>query len=805
MQTSKKFDSAGLFDSQARLISSIVATSTDEQQLSTFSLPQPIEDGGSNNLHSGDSVAPKIPTVIGQSTPQVVPAVDLAAVTNADFINSVFGNIPNGLSALVCSKYGDPTSGAWSPKSANQVHGLAANTNNYVNCASFKPDPDRTFHARKGNAVAYHCLVLDDVGTKVAREGLGSFNPTWAIETSPGNSQVGISLTNPLTGAEEVAQLQDAVIAAGLCDPGANGMARWVRLPVGINGKEKYIDTGGKKFQCRLTEWNPEVSYTVDQIVAGLKLDMQPVKVSVQRVVKDVCESNVDTAAPVRTINPADVEKLAQLLAVIDPDCRRQDWLHVLMAVYHTTGGSDAGFELIDAWSSKGKKYQGVKEMEIQWHSFSGEVQRPVTIGSLIMMAKAAGADVGTIMQNGAEAFEPCETEVVYPTSGTLGKLPHSVVTVNEKSLENCKPEAVQLGAQANSTTTAPDPHIVNPLTRFSLRDSLVELEKQKVAQKLILGDIVLLGQATVIYALANTGKTLILIHLILEGIKKGLIDPSQLYYINMDDNSSGLVDKVRLFSEYGGNMLADGHKGFAAKKFRVAMVEMTETDTARGVIVVLDTLKKFVNAMSKDESREFAGLVRRFCLKGGTVIALHHANKNPGADGKIKYSGTTDIIDDVDCGYTLQTVSEQPDTNKKVVEFTNIKRRGDVALTASYSYALERGLSYSELLLSVAEVDLNQLEPIKQAAELKTDATIISAIEASITAGITTKMKMVDAASKGVGVSNRIALTVIEKYTGNDPSIHRWMFVVRARGAHVYELLAQIQVLTVDANLSTP
>jgi hypothetical protein len=571
---------------------------------------------------------------------------------------------------------------------------------------------------------------------------------------------VGLILAQPLTNPEEVTRLQDAVIARGLCDPGANGMTRWVRLPVGINDKLKYKDASGKPFQCRLTVWNPEVRYTVDELVAGLNLNMA--NTTGQNVKQSVIVPKLVAIANDRKFAPIELSKVAQLLDAIDPDCGRKEWMDAVMAVHNETGGSDDGFALVDAWSSKGgTKYKGTKDVEVQWRSLDKPSDKPrITIGRLIKMAGQAGADVAAILQGDAEQFEPCETEVIQP------------------------------GATAVATiTTVPNPHIANPLTRYSLRDSLAELEKQRVEQRLILGELVLLGQATVIYALANTGKTVIAIHLILEAIRKKLIDPSNLHYFNMDDNSSGLVEKVRLFAEYGANMLADGHKGFSAKQFSVAMQKMIETNTASGTVVVLDTLKKFVNTMNKDESRAFAGVVRRFCLKGGTVIALSHANKNPGPDGKIKYTGTTDIVEDFDCAYTLQTVPQE-DATQRVVEFTNIKRRGDVALSAAYIYALERGVSYSELLTSVRAVNPDQLEPIKLAAELQSDALVIAAIESSIGDGITSKMKLADAAAERAKVSMRSAMQVLEKYTGEDTSKHRWKFVVRDRGAKVFELL---------------
>ena len=115
--------------------------------------------------------------------------------------------------------------------------------------------------------------MLDDVGTKVPDERLGDIEPTWRIETSPGNYQVGIALTEPLTDAAKATELQQAIIEAGLCDPGAGGLTRWVRLPVGINGKPKHLDANGQPFRCRLVVWNPEKRYTPDELLALLKVN----------------------------------------------------------------------------------------------------------------------------------------------------------------------------------------------------------------------------------------------------------------------------------------------------------------------------------------------------------------------------------------------------------------------------------------------------------------------------------------------------------------------------------------------------
>jgi hypothetical protein len=119
--------------------------------------------------------------------------------------------------------------------------------------------------------------MLDDLGTKVPMGRLGDFALSWLIETSPGNHQGGILLSEHLTDGEAAVRLLNALIEAGLCDAGATGpLSRWARLPVAINGKPKYTSEDGTPFQCRLIEWRPEVRYTPQEIAARLDLDLAP-------------------------------------------------------------------------------------------------------------------------------------------------------------------------------------------------------------------------------------------------------------------------------------------------------------------------------------------------------------------------------------------------------------------------------------------------------------------------------------------------------------------------------------------------
>lgn len=98
-----------------------------------------------------------------------------------------------------------------------------------------------------------------------------------------------------------------------------------------------------------------------------------------------------------------------------------------------------------------------------------------------------------------------------------------------------------------------------HPLRRFSLLGKADQLEARAADTKPLLGSFIMDGQATMIYAAPNTGKTLIVLHLLLAAIEQGLIDPDRVFYVNADDGSQGLAVKARLLQDVGAHMLAPG------------------------------------------------------------------------------------------------------------------------------------------------------------------------------------------------------------------------------------------------------
>lgn len=212
---------------------------------------------------------------------------DFSQVTNEQFIRSIFKEIPVGTSPAVCSKPGDPNESKWFAQRP-ELADLPATKNNYFTCSVFRHQEDGSFKVRKPEFAGCYGIMLDDIGAKMPLNCLGDFKSSWMIETSPGNFQIGFIFKEPITDGEIVEKLSRALIAKGLTDPGASGpLTRWGRLPKAINGKEKHIDAEGKPFCCLLKEWRPELRYTLQEIIEGLNLVLEPKKEPAKQLTTD--------------------------------------------------------------------------------------------------------------------------------------------------------------------------------------------------------------------------------------------------------------------------------------------------------------------------------------------------------------------------------------------------------------------------------------------------------------------------------------------------------------------------------------
>ena len=332
---------------------------------------------------------------------------------------------------------------------------------------------------------------------------------------------------------------------------------------------------------------------------------------------------------------------------------------------------------------------------------------------------------------------------------------------------------------------------ILNGLDTFVLNGASEEMKTKMLEDKYILGRMAILGQSTVFYAPPNSGKTLLTIWLLIEAIKAGL-NPRDVYYINADDNFKGLAYKLSIAEKHGFNMLSPGHNGFERGMLIESMNEMVSADTARGKIIIMDTLKKFTDIMDKRIASNFGEANRQFVSKGGSSILLAHVNKHKNSEGKSVYSGTSDIADDSDCCYTMDVI--ETTLESKVIEFTNFKDRGDVAKKAIFTYSNHEGVMYGDLLESVVELDDSESARIAARNILQEKVvrnySIIEEIKSSIAYGINTKTELITEVRNATGESKKRVISVLQEHTGkNTKQGQFWTFKTGDKNKHVYQL----------------
>jgi len=368
-----------------------------------------------------------------------------------------------------------------------------------------------------------------------------------------------------------------------------------------------------------------------------------------------------------------------------------------------------------------------------------------------------------------------------------------SITKHNQREFMTRQSEQETLAAFAEMSEGAENDPIFD-LKKFSLTGQAENMRKQMLDEKYVLGKMAILGQSTVFYAPPNAGKTLLTLWMIIEGINSGEINGEDVFYINADDNFKGVVHKLELAERHGFEMLVPGHKGFQSDALHTYLAELVRQNNARGKILILDTVKKFTDLMHKEKSSKFGECVRQFVSHGGTVIMLAHTNKHRDDENKVVYSGTTDLVDDADCAYTLDVVTEEKANGLRTVQFTNFKSRGDVANEAVYRYDFADGTTYRERLNSVEAVGQAERQEAEKRKRLdmvlNKNRNAVEVLKECISEGIVNKTELIAQAHERSGITKAKIRAALIDHTGSKISEHQfWHVNVKDKNAHVYQL----------------
>jgi hypothetical protein len=212
------------------------------------------------------------------------------AVTLVQFLKVLFGESPRGIVDLVTAEPGRGGAVFFIDHNKDRWEGPAGPHPLYVCISTCEAVGPRSRKPSRKHPVATYVIVLDDVGTKVRVEKLpAGLRPTYALETSPGNFQIGFRFRDAVEPARAAA-LIEALSAAGFTDPGAKSDVRLVRVPGSLNGKPSAGD-----WRARLTTWNPDVAYTFSELAT--LFGVVPADTSPRAGVPELAPGQVDPTA----------------------------------------------------------------------------------------------------------------------------------------------------------------------------------------------------------------------------------------------------------------------------------------------------------------------------------------------------------------------------------------------------------------------------------------------------------------------------------------------------------------------------
>jgi hypothetical protein len=181
------------------------------------------------------------------------------------FLNELARGLSREERLILCGFPGDPYAAgpsAWRPRpwqpGDDCPFGPAENA--YVTVGAFGRATDGTYRRRTETFTGGLALMVDDVGTKVDRAALAEMQPTWKIETSPGNEQWWYFLVEPERDVARFDGLIRAFIAGKLlgADPGMSGVTRVGRLPGHLNGKKAYGGWTTRTTERNGSRWTPQ-------------------------------------------------------------------------------------------------------------------------------------------------------------------------------------------------------------------------------------------------------------------------------------------------------------------------------------------------------------------------------------------------------------------------------------------------------------------------------------------------------------------------------------------------------------------
>jgi len=221
-------------------------------------------------------------------------------------------------------------------------------------------------------------------------------------------------------------------LASSVVETGGGGRHIYFSRPASLSLKSKLQKYKGVDFKSSGFVVAPESYHKSSAIYEFSKCDLDNF-VEAPKKLLDLLEKKGShrTEYSGQAIDVTDND-LKSMLSFISSSCDYDDWINVGMAVHDCTGGS--GVAIWDEWSQVADNYCGPAKIDQHWHSF-GKSINPVTIGSLIFMAKEGGY-IAPARSCFVELVEPVINKLEFPHIDLLR--PSGLVGEITKYINNC-------------------------------------------------------------------------------------------------------------------------------------------------------------------------------------------------------------------------------------------------------------------------------------------------------------------------------------------------------------------------------
>ena len=380
-------------------------------------------------------------------------------------------------------------------------------------------------------------------------------------------------------------------------------------------------------------------------------------------------------------------------LAFISPDCGRDEWIRIGMALKSTGGGLDA-FRIWVDWSLSSKVHAPqAHELRYQWDHIT--VGGGIAISTLFEAAKRNGCDLKSIAPKTEEVLTwDCDpvpgTEALVSWDEHTRKveaLPQDLdeVTAPGEILDEEKGEVVKLRR----------PKSEHPFDEIRDADEFAEEDLPPVEYSV--EGFLLRKSLMMLSASRGLGKSQVAMHLA-QAIADGsdffgweVKEPRRVLFFDGEMSLPMLQERLRMFlpERHPQNLqfLTDGHLALAKMETinlasiegRAVFVEGLKRLRERGrlpEVIILDNVSALTQGLKEDDNTEVRAFTRWFKwlrALGFTVVYVHHAGK----DGKAR--GASAWAEYAELAVELQPVDETGRAKPEaefLMDFTKVRGR---------------------------------------------------------------------------------------------------------------------------------